>query len=352
MGPLTLSERTALAERLRGLKQGVAEAVTDEFFRRHPDWIGRYGERGRKHGVEDACFHIDFLAGAVEGGTTAPFEDYARWTVRMLNARGITAGDVAENLEQIGRALASRLSGPEHFLISSLVRAGRDACDAAPGRAPEREDPTGLGLSQELYFQAILGGRRKAAMTVVSEAIRDGHAIPDVYVEVLQESLYRVGREWESNRITVAEEHMATAITQYVLCQTYASLPVADVRRGNMVVTGVAGELHQVGANMVADVLESQGYDVRFLGTNLPHAGILQAIETHHADVLGISATMLFNVPQVVGLVAEVHSRFGAKAPRIVLGGSAFRGQLSLGTELGAVGVVSDLRAAVRLLCG
>ena len=111
MQPISLPERIALSEKLRGLKQTVAEAVTDEFFQHHPDWLMRYGERGRKHGVEDACFHIDFLAGAVESGTSTPFEDYARWTVRMLEARRIPAHFVAENLEQISRALGFRLSG-------------------------------------------------------------------------------------------------------------------------------------------------------------------------------------------------------------------------------------------------
>ena len=105
----------------------------------------------------------------------------------------------------------------------------------------------------------------------MSELLREGHPVLDVYLGVFQESLYQVGRLWESNVITVAEEHMATAITQFVLGQTYSQLPAPGDRRGNVVLTGVAGELHQVGANMVADVLESQGFDVRFLGTNMPH---------------------------------------------------------------------------------
>lgn len=352
MEPITLSERTALAEKLRSLKQTVAEAVTDEFFEHHPDWQERYGEWGRKRGIEDACFHIDFLAGTVESGTSTPFEDYARWTVRVLDARRIPSHFVAENLGQVERALGSRLSGPEHLFVISFIRAGCEACNTAPGQAPVREDQTSLGLSQSLFLQAILKGQRKAAITIVSEALREGHPVLDIYVEVFQESLYQVGRSWELNELTVAEEHMATAITQYVIAQNYAQLPTPGSRRGNLVLTGVVGESHQVGANMVADVLESQGYDVRFLGTNMPNSGILQEIEKHRADLLGISATMLFNIPAVIRLVEDVRARFGSRAPRIVLGGAAFRSLPSLSAELGAVGVAADLRAAVRLLCG
>jgi MerR family transcriptional regulator, light-induced transcriptional regulator len=351
MVPIALSDRQALAEKLRNLKQSVAEAVTDEFFELHPDWQERYGELGRKRGIEDACFHVDFLAGAVESGTPTPFEGYARWTVRMLGARQIPSHFVVENLGQVGRALGSRLSSPEHMTVISFIRAGCEACNAAPSHVPVREDQTSLGLSQSLFLQAILSGQRKAAITIVSEAFREGHPVLDIYVEVLQESLYQVGRSWELNELTVAEEHMATAITQYVIAQIYSLLPMPVSRRGNLVVTGVAGELHQVGANMVADVLESQGYDVRFLGTNMPNSGILQEIEKHRTDMLGISATMLFNVPAVIRLNEEVRGRFGSRVPRIVLGGAAFRNLASLSAELGAVGIAADLRSAVRLLC-
>lgn len=352
MQPISISERTALAEKLLRLKKAIAEPVTDEFLQNHPDWLERYGERGRKHGVEDACFHIEFLAGAIEGGAPAPFEDYTRWTVHMLATRQIPAHFVAENLGQIDRALRSKLSNSEQLLVSSFIRSACEACTEAPTRAPAHEDPSGLALSQRLFLQAILKGQRKAAVSIVSEALREAYPVLDIYVEVFQGSLYQVGRLWEANEITVAEEHMATAITQYVIAHTYSHLPTPSVRRGNAILTGVSGEFHQVGANMVADVLASEGYDVRFLGTNMPHGGILEEIEKHHANLLGISATMLFNIPQVIRLVADVNARFGTRAPRIVLGGAAFHGLPSLSAELGVVGVAGDLRAAVRLALG
>ena len=101
MQPIPPEIRIPLADKLRTLKQSVAEAVTEEFFRRHPDWLVRYGERGRQRGIEDAQYHLDFLAGAIEVGSDAPFKDYTRWTARMLLSRGIAQDFVAENLRQI-----------------------------------------------------------------------------------------------------------------------------------------------------------------------------------------------------------------------------------------------------------
>jgi len=143
-----------------------------------------------------------------------------------------------------------------------------------------------LGRVQPLYLQAILHGQRQVATGIAMETVRQGRSVPDVYADILQESMYEVGRLWETNRITVAQEHIATAITQYVIAQLYPLIQSAQPPRGRMVITGVEGEHHQVGPNMVADVLESAGWDVRFLGTDTPAAGVLQAVEMHRADVL------------------------------------------------------------------
>lgn len=103
--------------------------------------------------------------------------------------------------------------------------------------------------------------------------------------------------------------------------------------------------MHHVGANMIADALEAQGWNVRFLGTNLPPTGILKAIEEHQPDAIGISTTMLFNLPKVRWLVAEVRRQFSANTPRIVVGGSAFRCDTGLAKEVGADDCGLDLRS-------
>ncbi len=127
-GGADLQQRLTLAQRLRDQKQTVAEVVTEEFFRLHPDWLVLYGERGRIRGIEDAAHHIDFLTGAIESGATATFEDYARWVARMLAARGIESKYVAENFRQIGKALSHNLSDPEAEIVSLYVAAGCAAC--------------------------------------------------------------------------------------------------------------------------------------------------------------------------------------------------------------------------------
>jgi methanogenic corrinoid protein MtbC1 len=334
---------------MRGFRQEIAEKVTEEFLHRYPDWVTRYGGRARRLGIEDAIFHQDFLVAAIETGDARLFGDYLRWTTGVLEARGIAPRFLRENVDQIAKELQSRLPPPVASEVAEFVKSGLDASRAAGVGVPDGKANAGeLGNAQALYLEAILHGQRQAATGIAIETVSKGHGVPDVYADVLQESMYDVGRLWETNRITVAQEHMATAITQHVIAHLFPLIKPAQTQRGRMVITGVEGELHQVGPNMVADVLESAGWDVRFLGTNAPASGVLQAVEEHRADVLGISATMLFNLPSVRRLIAEALALPGLNL-RVILGGSAFRATAGLYKEIGAVGVALDVRAALRL---
>jgi len=202
---------------------------------------------------------------------------------------------------------------------------------------------------QQDYLHDLLAARRKDAAEKVMNAFRNGQSIPDIYTEVLQESLYEVGRLWESNQITVAEEHIGTAITQFVMSSLYEHLEVSDVRRGRVVVTGVQGEMHQVGANMVSDVLEADGWQVMFLGADVPPESVIQSVKKHQADLLGISVTLYVNLPKVIELIAMLRLELGPKTPRILLGGGAFAVSDELPAELKGAMVAHNLHEAIDL---
>lgn len=98
---LTYERRRRLADALRSQRMRAAEYVTHEFLERHPNWRERYGDLAWERGVEDATFHVDFLAGAIERGSPQAFEQYARWTARVLGSRGIAPTFLIENLMQL-----------------------------------------------------------------------------------------------------------------------------------------------------------------------------------------------------------------------------------------------------------
>jgi len=349
--PESVSERFQLAQKLASVKQTVSQAITGEFFLNNPEWTARYGERGRKLCTEDACFHLEFLAGAIEAGSPETFGDYARWTARMLGARGIQAHNLRENLSQLEKHLSAVLLPEERDAVSTFLARGREAIAQPEPAAEPQLSGDSLGLTRQVFLAAILSGRRQAALNIVEEALRAGHSHVDIYVDVFAESLHRVGKLWELNKISVAQEHMATSITQYAIAAIYPRLVPATVPRGSMIVTGVSGELHQIGANLVADSMEANGWTVRFLGTNLPHSSVLSAVEESSADVLCISTTIVANLPSVTELIRVVRAKLNERAPKIVLGGAAYRLAPQFAGEVGAIGAIAELRRALTQLC-
>jgi methanogenic corrinoid protein MtbC1 len=336
-----------LGDRVREASPAVSVAVTAEFLERHPDWRERYGARATTEGVRDAGFHLAFLAGAIEGGDTRSFAAYARWAAGVLSARGIATRFLAENLAQLRDALAARLAPGEVEAIAPYFREAIDALASESGAAAGAT----LQLTADVYLQAILSGQRHAAVQIAKEALREGLTLQDLYLDVFQPAMYEVGACWEANRISVAQEHIATAITQFVMAQVYEPPVDRPGDSGTVVLTGVEGELHSIGAVMVGDLLESSGWRVHFLGTNLPASSILSVIRETAPSHVGISATMLFNVPAVRQLVAAIRAEF-AERIRILVGGAAFRTTPDLWRQVAADAFAPDLRAVQSLFHG
>lgn len=347
MSDLPSYDRTALAVRLQQLKPQIAEQVIREFLDTHPDWLLKYGDRARKFGIEDAQFHIDFLRGAVEAASVQAFEDYCEWAAGLLESRSIASHFLVENLTQIETALRPGLSPEEHAVVARIMQAGRAACVREKTRLVPADTP--LALTRNVYLQSILIGARTGSVQIVDEALANGAGMFDIYVQVFQESLYEVGRLWEAGKISVSVEHRATAITQFVMAGLYSRAPLVRQSgpRRRAIVTGVAGELHQIGANMVADLLENAGWNVEFLGTDAPHSGVVDAVLAQNSDLLCISATMLFNVPNVVSLIRDLRAR--SPKLRVLIGGGAFRAKPDLWMDIGADGFAPNLTAAIEV---
>ncbi len=358
--PLSIRERRSAAAALRRDKQAMALRANERFFAAHPDWRARFGPAAVLRGQEDHAFHIEFLAGAVETGEAGAFVDYISWLADVLGARGIGGDAIVESLTLVGDECLALVEEPLRSTVALVLDAGIARARsiggdiaAGDGASPADEcEPTEqwpFDTAAAPFLQAILQGQRHEAAGIAREALRVAKHPSDVYVGLFQRSMEEIGRRWQLNRISVAQEHMATATVQFVLAQVYALLDRSAPTRGTALVTGVEGELHQVGANLVADALELDGWKVRFVGTNLPHDGIVEAALEMKADLIGISATMLFNVNPVARLVENVRRISASKVPRILVGGGAFRSVPQLWREIGADGFAIDLRGACEI---
>jgi methanogenic corrinoid protein MtbC1 len=135
--------------------------------------------------------------------------------------------------------------------------------------------------------------------------------------------MYEVGELWEHNRISVAREHLATSVTEFLLTLVYPRIFAAEHCGRSAVVACSANEYHQLGAKMVADIMELNGWDGHFLGANTPAKELLSLIEEKQPDLLVLSLSVYFNLPALLDSIAMVRQAF-SKLP-VIVGGQAFR---------------------------
>jgi len=176
----------------------------------------------------------------------------------------------------------------------------------------------------QAYLQHLLRGEAGRCESIVDQLLDQRIAMLDLYSDLFRQSLYDVGDLWERNRISVAVEHLATAITERILATAYPRLVAShepSARRA--VISCTVNEYHQVGARMVADVMEDAGWDVRFLGASTPEQDLLQILEEDHPQLLGLSVSIYFNMARFVHLVEAVKHHFPDL--EILAGGQAFR---------------------------
>jgi MerR family transcriptional regulator, light-induced transcriptional regulator len=175
----------------------------------------------------------------------------------------------------------------------------------------------------EQYLAALLQGDRPGCSQIVQDRSAAGAEVKDLYVNLFQRSLYQVGDLWEQHRVSVAVEHLATAITERVMTLVQPKLFSGAARERSIIVACVADEYHQLGGRMVADLAELHGWRGFFLGANTPLEALLQMIGQQKPDLLGLSLSVYFNLPGLVQALDAVSGTFPGLP--IMVGGQAFR---------------------------
>lgn len=189
---------------------------------------------------------------------------------------------------------------------------------------------------RDRYLAAQLVGDQRGALQILDEALAAGTHVLDLQRGVVQAAQLEIGRLWQENQLSVAHEHMATAISHVALVHLLRHARVADPRGRKVVVACVEGELHDLPARMVADYLELAGFAVRYLGANVPSDALPGLVAVERPDVVCLSATMVFNLGGLRGAVAALRGRF-PDLP-ILVGGNALAWQPEIAEELGVLG--------------
>jgi methanogenic corrinoid protein MtbC1 len=214
---------------------------------------------------------------------------------------------------------------------------------SSPSAAPDRR----WEQLAEQYTDLLLRRRRADAAALVNDLVADDADIRDIYLHLFQASQTRVGDLWHDKHITVGAEHYCTAATQQIIAGLYQRIfsAVPDGRR--MVMACASTELHELGARMVADFLQLEGWDTIYLSANVPTDSIISEVVESDADLLAISVSMPDKVPIVEDIIRRVRTDVARQVP-IMVGGGPFNASPDLWRRVGADACGADAADAVR----
>lgn len=229
-------------------------------------------------------------------------------------------------------------------LWKQLIASGRDPLAAPAQRESypvEAVETTSLDVLREAWLQACLAFDEPRAQLVLNQAFALA-PMDTVCMEVLQRGIHEIGSLWQQARVTVQQEHFATAQAVQKLNSLMAVIP-PPYRSETVLVACPAGEHHSFAALLMSLRLRWRGIRVIYLGANLPLDQMEQTAGEIRPDLILLQAQTL---PAVPGLrnAADLFQRNGYRA---AYGGLVFNRQPGLRALIPAEFLGESMNAAI-----
>jgi len=265
--------------------------------------------------------HASALASAFTSAEPATFSRHIQST--DPSAGGYEA--VRVMIEVLGQMIRKQLGDPVWLAAKPALDPALEWLLAQVGYTPpSAAQPAEPEAIVRAFTTSILKGNRIEAEKLVFDAMARGYTIRDVYLRIIQPSLYEVGRLWETGQVSIPQEYLATAITQSVLSTIYARVELPANLEQRAIVACLEDNFHEIGPRMLADFLQMAGYNTRFLGTNTSPDCLIEMIQQHRPGVIGLPATTENHVEGVKAAIERVRADFTSYRPVIMVGGLAF----------------------------
>ena len=235
-----------------------------------------------------------------------------------------------------GRLPAERDGATWRVAITDLERL------RVPDTRPSRTRASGQLRPQRL-MDRMVAGDEAGAWSIVEEALASGTSAPEVYVDVLVPTLRAIGEQWEQGRLSVADEHRASAVATRVVGRLGPMFARRGLSRGTIVLGAPEGDPRALPSAIVADLLRGRGFEALDLGANTPVTSFVESARAANRLVaVLVGASSKLSVAQLAEIALALHT--GAIAAPIYFGGGAVpseRVALDLGAD-GWSGVDAD----------
>ena len=250
------------------------------------------------------------------------------------------------------RGLAQRGHSLAQLGHASLEDLERTAQEEGGSKSPEPKAPA-VDLGAEEIRSGVLAAARRldaAELQAILEQATVTLGVPGFLEQVAAPSLQRLGQAWSEGTVSIAQEPLATAVFRRVLGWI---LRVYEVGHSapRLVVATPPGQAHELGAMLAAAAAAAQGWDVTYLGADLPIGDILAA--ARQVDAMGVALSIVYPAsdPGLVSSLEQLRNGLDMRSALLLGGGAAARDREHL-TALGAqvMDSLPEFRAALQRL--
>lgn len=246
--------RQEIAREIEIIKFPLSEKIMGLHFKRLGKNPEEIPQRYREKYIQDSVYNLTFLASALSFDSLQAFRNYMQWLGQLMGSLEVSLEDMEEYFATTQLILQKELTTPKMQAIAPFWEEGVRSFTEAYGTRQEELEPEGRTDQVDKFLQYILNFEKEKAARMIMEKMEDGGDIREIYLQIFQPSLYRIGILWQTQVISVAKEHYATSVIQNIIGMLYPYL-FAEREKSERVFMGACGgsELHEIGLRMVAD---------------------------------------------------------------------------------------------------
>ncbi|MBL7002561.1 MAG: cobalamin-dependent protein [Gammaproteobacteria bacterium] len=326
----------------------ISREVTDSYFEMHPECYRGNADKIRAMCKVDFAHHLKFLTSAMVTATPEIFVEYTQWLKEVLKSRLLSLQHPIDSFTLMLIYIKRRLNDSDRLIATQVIESGLETLknDQVEKSHFQQSSEKSLNVSPD-YALSLVEGDRKQAEAIIKNSTESGVSLIDVEVGIVQPAMYEIGNMWQQNKITVAQEHLATAISQNALARAFATADFADPVDRSTVCACIEGNFHSMGLRMVSDAFELSGWDVDYLGSDTPNSSIVSQVDAVRPDVLSLSLSLPHQIIVLKQLIEQLQAEMGSQMPSIVVGGLAFNNHRTLTSRVDVDNWYIDAKAVM-----
>ena len=200
-------------------------------------------------------------------------------------------------------------------------------------------------------YDAIFKGMAPLAKTAVQASLDEGKSPQDIIDESMIPAMEAIGKEFEAGRVFVPNLLLSARAMKAALDLLKPLMQSAETATlGTIVIGTVKGDLHDIGKNLVASMMEGRGFKVINLGSDVSKERFIEAAKENNADIIAMSALLTTTMDYMKEVVDAV--RADGLAVKIMVGGAPVTAEFaaSIGADAYSTNANDAVTVAKKLL--